>query len=83
MPVFDVAAMQGVRLADHTTKRDAACVGDNHELAEDNHSKTAYINMGKWMFVSFRATELRNISVFIKAPNNEDILLAWFSSRHR
>ncbi len=39
--------------------------------------------MGEWMFASFRATELRNILVFIKAQNNEDILRTWFSSKEQ
>jgi hypothetical protein len=47
MLVFDIAAKQGVRLADHTTKLDAAYIGDNHEVAEDNLSKTAYLNIDR------------------------------------
>jgi len=51
-------------------------------ISSDILDKTAYLDMGEWMFVSFRATELRNIPVFTRAENNEEILLTWLSSKH-
>jgi len=66
MPKVGIAAKQGVRLANHTIKNGVAYIGDSYEASEDNRSKTACLDMGEWIFVSFRATELRNIPVFIK-----------------
>nr|MDO8097735.1 hypothetical protein [Candidatus Njordarchaeota archaeon] len=36
--------------------------------------RKAYLDMGEWMFVSLRTTELSDIPILIKAQNNEDIL---------
>ncbi len=62
---------------------DRRVIAEATGISPDILDKTAYLDMGEWMFVSFRATELRNIPVFIKAQNNEDILLRWFSSKHK
>jgi hypothetical protein len=62
---------------------DRRVIAEATGISPDILDKTAYLDMGEWMFVSFRATELRNIPVFIKAQNNEDLLLTWFSSRRR
>jgi hypothetical protein len=62
---------------------DRRVIAEATGISPDILDKTAYLDMGEWMFVSFRATELRNIPVFIKAQNNEDILLSWFSSKRR
>ncbi|MCS7363934.1 MAG: DUF87 domain-containing protein [archaeon GB-1867-035] len=37
--------------------------------------KTALLDIGEWLFVSHKATKRKNIPVFIKALNNEDILI--------
>jgi hypothetical protein len=62
---------------------DRRVIAEATGISPDILDKTAYLDMGEWMFVSFRATELRNIPVFIKAQNNEDILLAWFSLKRK
>nr|MDO8098521.1 ATP-binding protein [Candidatus Njordarchaeota archaeon] len=59
---------------------DRRVIAEAAGISPDILDKTAYLDMGEWMFVSFRATELRNIPVFIKSENNEDALLTWFSS---
>lgn len=48
---------------------------DAARISPDILDKTPYLDLGEWMFVSFRATELRNIPVFIKAPNKEEVPL--------
>jgi hypothetical protein len=62
---------------------DRRVIAEATGISPDILDKTAYLDMGEWMFVSFRATELRNIPVFIKAQNNEDILLTWFQSKRK
>jgi len=47
--------------------KDRYVVADTARISPDILDKTPYLDMGEWMFVSFRATELRNIPVFIKA----------------
>ncbi len=54
---------------------------DRHVIAEASGvspeilDKTALLDTGEWLFVSHKATKRRNIPIFIKAPNNEEILL--------
>jgi hypothetical protein len=60
---------------------DRRVIAEATGISPDILDRTAYLDMGQWMFVSFRATELRNIPVFIKAGNNEDTLLSLFSSK--
>jgi DNA helicase HerA-like ATPase len=38
--------------------------------------KTVELETGEWLFVSYKATRQKNIPTFIKAPNNEDILVS-------
>jgi DNA helicase HerA-like ATPase len=54
---------------------DRRVIAEATGISPDILDKTAYLDIGEWMFVSFRATKLRNIPVFIKAENNEEILL--------
>jgi DNA helicase HerA-like ATPase len=60
---------------------DRRVIAEATGISPDILDKTAFLDMGEWMFVSFRATELRNIPVFIKAENNEDTILAWLTSK--
>ncbi|MCS7374433.1 MAG: ATP-binding protein [archaeon GB-1845-036] len=54
---------------------------DRHVIAEaagispDILDKTAQLNTGEWLFISHKATKRRNIPVFIKTRNNEEILI--------
>lgn len=54
---------------------------DRHVIAEASGvspeilDKTALLDTGEWLFVSHKATRRRNIPVFLKAINNEEILL--------
>jgi len=54
---------------------------DRHVIAEaagispDILDKTAQLNTGEWLFISHKATKRRNIPVFIKTKNNEEILI--------
>nr|MDO8098502.1 hypothetical protein [Candidatus Njordarchaeota archaeon] len=52
-------------------------------ISSDILDETACLDMGEWMFVSYRATELRNIPVFIKAQSKEKILPAHLASGHK
>ncbi|MCS7385116.1 MAG: DUF87 domain-containing protein [archaeon GB-1867-005] len=54
---------------------------DRHVIAEASGvspeilDKTALLDTGEWLFVSHKATRRKNIPVFIRAPNNEELLL--------
>ena len=54
---------------------------DRHVIAEASGvspeilDKTALLDTGEWLFVSHKATRRKNIPVFLKAVNNEEILL--------
>jgi len=53
-------------------------IADAFSLSYDVLEKTTTLDVGEWLFVSYKATKRRNVPVFIKAPNNEDILLKNF-----
>jgi len=38
--------------------------------------KTIELETGEWLFVSYKATKQKNIPTFIKAPNNEDVVVS-------
>jgi len=38
--------------------------------------KTTDLDIGEWLFVSYKATQQKNIPTFIKAPDNEEIVVA-------
>jgi DNA helicase HerA-like ATPase len=55
---------------------DRRVIAEAAGISPDILDKTAYLDVGEWLFISFRATKLRNIPVFIKAEDNENILSA-------
>lgn len=58
---------------------DRMVIADAFSLSYDVLEKTTTLDVGEWLFVSYKATKRRNVPVFIKAPNNEEILLRNFS----
>jgi hypothetical protein len=60
---------------------DRRIIAEATGISTDNLDNSFYLDMGEWMFVSFGATWLRNITVFIKAPNNEEIPQTRLSSK--
>ncbi|MEM1537316.1 MAG: DUF87 domain-containing protein [Candidatus Nezhaarchaeales archaeon] len=59
---------------------DRRVIAEATGISPDILDKTAYLDVGEWLFVSFRATKLRNVPVFIRAENNEEALLRHFSN---
>jgi len=57
---------------------DRMVIADAFSLSYDVLEKTTTLDVGEWLFVSYKATKRRNVPVFIRAPNNEDILLKNF-----
>jgi DNA helicase HerA-like ATPase len=55
---------------------DRRVIAEAAGISPDILDKTAYLDVGEWLFISFRATKLRNVPVFIKAEDNENILSA-------
>ncbi|MEM2305904.1 MAG: ATPase, partial [Candidatus Methanomethylicia archaeon] len=53
---------------------DRRVIAEAAGISPDILDKTAYLDVGEWLFISFRATKLKNIPVFIKTEDNEDIL---------
>ncbi|RLF21094.1 MAG: hypothetical protein DRJ68_04335 [Thermoprotei archaeon] len=54
---------------------------DRHVIAEaagvspEILDKTALLDVGEWLLISYKATRIRGVPVFIKAPDNEKILV--------
>ncbi|MEM3546990.1 MAG: ATP-binding protein [Candidatus Bathyarchaeia archaeon] len=57
---------------------DRMVIADAFSLSYDVLEKTTTLDVGEWLFVSYKATKRRNVPIFIRAPNNEEILLRNF-----
>lgn len=53
---------------------DRYVIAEAFGLSYDLVDATVSLETGEWLFVSYRATKQKNVPVFIKAPNNEEIL---------
>jgi len=49
-------------------------IADAFSLSYDLLDKTTDLETGEWLFVSYKATKRRNVPIFVKTPNNEEIL---------
>ena len=49
-------------------------IADAFSLSYDLLDKTTELDIGEWLFVSYKATKQRNVPVSIKTPNNEEIV---------
>lgn len=54
---------------------DRMVIADAFSLSYDILEKTTDLETGQWLFVSYKATRQKNVPVFIRTPNNEEILL--------
>ncbi|MBS7613007.1 ATP-binding protein, partial [Candidatus Bathyarchaeota archaeon] len=57
---------------------DRMVIADAFSLSYDVLEKTTTLDIGEWLFVSYKATKRRNVPVFIRTSNNEEILLRNF-----
>jgi len=55
---------------------DRMVIADAFSLSYDLLDRTTDLETGEWLFVSYKATKQRNVPVFIKTPNNEEILIS-------
>jgi len=53
---------------------DRMVIADAFSLSYDLLDKTTDLETGEWLFVSYKATKQRNVPIFLKTPNNEEIL---------
>jgi DNA helicase HerA-like ATPase len=58
---------------------DRMVIADAFSLSYDLLDKTTELETGEWLFVSYRATKQRNVPIFLKTPNNEEILASRLS----
>ena len=49
-------------------------IADAFSLSYDLLDKTTELDIGEWLFVSYKATKQRNVPAFRKTPNNEEIV---------
>lgn len=59
---------------------DRIVVSDAFSISRSMVDKVAELDVGEWLFVSYRATKLRNVPVEIKAYNNEDFIVEYFNA---
>jgi len=55
---------------------DRMVIADAFSLSYDLLDKTTELDIGEWLFVSYKATKQRNVPAFVKTPNNEEIMAA-------
>jgi len=56
-------------------------VADAYSLEYEVLDRLAELEVGEWLFVSYKASKMRNVPVFIKAENNEDHLVRHLMGR--
>jgi len=55
---------------------DRMVIADAFSLSYDLLDRTTELDIGEWLFVSYKATKQRNVPAFVKTPNNEEIVAA-------
>jgi len=55
---------------------DRMVIADAFSLSYDLLDRTTELDIGEWLFVSYKATKQRNVPAFVKTPNNEEIITA-------
>ncbi len=60
---------------------DRNVVSDAFSISRSVVDKTTELDVGEWIFVSYKATKLKNVPVEIKAENNEDYIINYFKSK--
>lgn len=60
---------------------DRMVVADAYSLEYEVLDRLAELEVGEWLFVSYKASKMRNVPVFIKAENNEDHLVRHLMGR--
>ena len=53
---------------------DRMVIADAFSLSYDLLDRTTELDIGEWLFVSYKATKQRNVPAFVKTPNNEEII---------
>jgi len=53
---------------------DRMVIADAFSLSYDLLDRTTELDIGEWLFVSYKATKQRNVPAFIRTPNNEEIM---------
>lgn len=59
---------------------DRNVVSDAFSISRSVIDKTTELDTGEWIFVSYKATRLKNVPVEIKAENNEEYLIRYFNA---
>lgn len=57
---------------------DRNVVSDAFSISRSIIDKSTQLDVGEWIFVSYKATKLKNVPVEVKAENNEDYILRYF-----
>jgi len=60
---------------------DRIVVADAYSLDYEVLDRLAGLETGEWLFVSYKASKMRNVPVFLRAMNNEDNLMGFLASR--
>lgn len=60
---------------------DRMVIADAYSLEYEVLDRLADLEVGEWLFVSYKASKMRNVPVFIKAQNNEDYLVSYLRGR--
>jgi hypothetical protein len=59
---------------------DRMVVADSFALPYEVLERSAQLETGEWIFVSFKATKQKNVPVFLKTENNEETIAAYLKS---
>lgn len=59
---------------------DRMVVADSFALPYEVLERSAQLETGEWIFVSYKATKQKNVPVFLKTENNEETIAAYLKS---
>jgi DNA helicase HerA-like ATPase len=60
---------------------DRMVIADSFGLPYEVMERSAQLDTGEWLFVSFKAAKQKNVPVFVKTENNEDVLTRYLAGR--
>ncbi|MEM0075007.1 MAG: ATP-binding protein [Conexivisphaerales archaeon] len=60
---------------------DRLVIADSFSLDLSILEKTSELDTGEWLFLSYKATQQKNVPVFIQVENNEDIIRSFLLAR--
>jgi hypothetical protein len=60
---------------------DRMVISESFALPLEVLERTAQLDTGEWIFVSYKATKRKNVPVFLRTEDNEKVIAAFLKGR--